>query len=112
MTRRCFSQTSLAVALVKSKAGRGGFPEDLSKTFDWGVVATLFAQINVKTLSAPSHSLLRMFRKVLLQQWYCLTDPAVEKTVRRRLSFRRFWAIPLDCETPDHSSIWRFRARR
>ena len=29
--------------------------------------------------------------------------------MRDRLSFRRFCGIPLDCETPDHSSIWRFR---
>jgi IS5 family transposase len=29
--------------------------------------------------------------------------------VRDRLSFRRFCGIPLDEETPDHSSIWRFR---
>ena len=27
----------------------------------------------------------------------------------RRLSFRRFCGLPLDRETPDHASIWRFR---
>ena len=109
MTRRCFSQPSLADALVKSKAGRGGFLEDLSKTFDWGAVATLFAQINAKALGAPGYPPLAMFRKVLLQQWCCLSDPAAEEAVRDRLSFRRFCGIPLDCETPDHSSIRRFR---
>ena len=31
--------------------------------------------------------------------------------MRDRLSFRRFCGIPLDEETPDHSSIWRFRQR-
>ena len=31
--------------------------------------------------------------------------------MRDRLSFRRFCGIPLDQETPDHSSIWRFRQR-
>src|SRR6516162_6850711 len=37
------------------------------------------------------------------------SDPAAEEAVRDRLSFRRFCGIPLDRETPDHSSIWRFR---
>jgi IS5 family transposase len=50
-----------------------------------------------------------MFKIVLLQQWYTLSDPQAEEAVRDRLSFRRFCGIPLDAETPDHSSIWRFR---
>ena len=29
--------------------------------------------------------------------------------MRDRLSFRRFCGLPLEAETPDHSSIWRFR---
>ena len=37
--------------------------------------------------------------------------PGAEEAVRDRLSFRRFCGIPLDQETPDHSSIWRFRQR-
>ena len=29
--------------------------------------------------------------------------------MRDRLSFRRFCGLPLEAETPDHTSIWRFR---
>ncbi len=50
-----------------------------------------------------------MFKIALLQQWYWLSDPGAEEAVRDRLSFRRFCGIPLDEETLDHSSIWRFR---
>lgn len=50
-----------------------------------------------------------MFKIVLLQQWHTLSDPGAEKAVRDRLSFRRFCGLPLDVETPDHASIWRFR---
>ena len=56
-------------------------------------------------------NLVEMFKIVLLQQWYGLSDPGAEEAVRDRLSFRRFCGIPLDQETPDHSSIWRFRQR-
>jgi IS5 family transposase len=50
-----------------------------------------------------------MFKIVLLQQWHTLSDPAAEEAVRDRLSFRRFCGLPLEMETPDHASIWRFR---
>ena len=50
-----------------------------------------------------------MFKILLLQQWHTLSDPAAEEAVRDRLSFRRFCGLPLEIETPDHASIWRFR---
>jgi len=52
---------------------------------------------------------MKMFKIILLQQWYTLSDPGAEEAVRDRLSFRRFCGLPLDQETPDHASIWRFR---
>ena len=58
---------------------------------------------------APAYPPLTMFKIVFLQQWYGLSDPQPEEAVRDRLSFRRFCGVPLDAETPDHSSIWRFR---
>ena len=50
-----------------------------------------------------------MFKILLLQQWHTLSDPGAEEAVRDRLSFRRFCGLPLEVETPDHASIWRFR---
>lgn len=109
MTRRCFDQPSLADAFVKAYSKGGGFLEDIAKTIDWSAIDVLFSQINAKALGAPGYPPLAMFKIVLLQQWYNLSDPAAEEAVRDRLSFRRFCGIPLDAETPDHSSIWRFR---
>ena len=60
-------------------------------------------------MGAPAIRLLTMFKIVLLQQWRTLYDPAAEEAVRDRLSFRRFCGLPLDVETPEHASIWRFR---
>ena len=50
-----------------------------------------------------------MLKILLLQQWHTLSDPGAEEAVRDRLSFRRFCGLPLEVETPDHASIWRFR---
>jgi IS5 family transposase len=50
-----------------------------------------------------------MFKILLVQQWHTLSDPRAEEAVRDGLSFRRFCGFPLEVETPDHASIWRFR---
>jgi transposase, IS5 family len=60
-------------------------------------------------MGAPGYTPLTMFKILLLQQWHTLSDPAAEEAVRDRLSFRRFCGLPLEAETPDHASIWRFR---
>jgi IS5 family transposase len=50
-----------------------------------------------------------MFKALLLQSWYSLNDPKLERLLVRDLLFRRFMGLSLaDC-VPDHSSIWRFR---
>ena len=52
-----------------------------------------------------------MFKVLLLQRWHGLSDPAMEATLFDRLSFQRFAGLSLEDETPDHSTIWRFRER-
>ena len=67
------------------------------------------APIHASARGAPAYPPLTMFKILLLQQWHTLSDPAAEEAVRDRLSFRRFCGLPLEVETPDHASIWRFR---
>ena len=50
-----------------------------------------------------------MVKLLVLQQWYGLSDPELERQVADRLSFQRFLGFP---ETlPDYSTIWQFRER-
>ena len=108
MSRRDLSQPSLVDALV-SGYGKSGFLDRIEQTFDWSGFETLLAPIHASTRGAPGWPPLAMFKIVLLQQWHTLSDPAAEEAVRDRLSFRLFGCLPLDMETPDHASIWRFR---
>jgi IS5 family transposase len=50
-----------------------------------------------------------MFKALLLQRWYALSDPALEEALKDRLSFRRFVGLSLSDTIPDHSTLWRFR---
>ena len=111
MSRRCFNQPSLADAFVKAYSRPGGFLEEIAKTFEWRAFDVFMRPLHSSSDGAPAYPPLTMFKIVLLQQWYSLSDPAAEEAVRDRLSFRGFCGVPLDEETPDHSSIWRFRQR-
>lgn len=48
-------------------------------------------------------------KALLLQSWYGLSDPGLEKQLARDLMFRRFINLGLSEGVPDHSTIWRFR---
>ena len=50
-----------------------------------------------------------MFKALLLQSWYKLSDPALQKQLARDLLFRRFVTLDIAESVPDHSSFWRFR---
>jgi transposase, IS5 family len=69
----------------------------------------LLSPIHGSATGVPGYPPLTMSKIVLLQQWHTLSDPGAEEAVRDRLSFRRFCGLPLEVETPDYASIWRFR---
>ena len=50
-----------------------------------------------------------MMKLLVLQQWYGLSDPELERQVADRISFQRFLSFP---ETlPDYSTVWNLRER-
>lgn len=50
-----------------------------------------------------------MVKLLVLQQWYGLSDPELERQVADRISFQRFLGYP--ASAPDYSTVWRFRER-
>ncbi|MDL2279822.1 IS5 family transposase [Desulfovibrio sp. OttesenSCG-928-G11] len=50
-----------------------------------------------------------MFKILLLQQWYGLSDQETEFALLDRISFSRFTGIALSESVPDHTTICRFR---
>lgn len=109
MARRHLRQMSLADGLVNQRAGRSGWLEEIDKLISWPEVSILLSPIYSGDAGRPSYPVLTLVKLLLLQQWYCLSDPGLEEAVDDRLSFRRFAGLPLDEGVPDHSTIWRFR---
>ena len=111
MPERIVGQLSLADHLVGDLAPSNAFLDRALALVDWRLVEEALAPLRPSAIGAPSYPALLLFKALLLQQWYGLSDPALEEALRDRLSFRRFCGVPLDCKMPDHATIWRFRER-
>lgn len=109
MARRDLKQLSFAEGLIKQRAGRNEWFEEIARVLDWAALERVLAPIYASDEGRPSYPLLTFVKIVLLQQWYGLSDPAMEEALDDRLSFRRFCGLPLDEGVPDHTTIWRFR---
>jgi transposase, IS5 family len=109
MAVRQLGQMSLADALA-GRPGRTGVKlERIDALIEWTAVAAAAKEIHSSPLGAPGYPPLMMIKVLLLQQWYGLSDEALEDALNDRLSFRRFVGLALGEKAPDHSSIWRFR---
>lgn len=55
------------------------------------------------------YAALLLFKALLLQSLYGLSDAGLEEALLDRLSFRRFVGLSLSDDTPDHTTLCRFR---
>jgi transposase, IS5 family len=112
MGQRRIGQLGLLDAAVSRRGSRRReVLDEISGLLDWSAFERVLAVIPVAAKGEPSFPPLMMFRVLLLQRWYGLSDPAMEDALFDRLSFQRFAGLSLEDETPDHSTIWRFRER-
>jgi transposase, IS5 family len=58
---------------------------------------------------AKAYPAIQMFKILLLQQWYGLSDQEAEFAMLDRISFIRFAGFSLEEPVPDHTTICRFR---
>ena len=111
MSHRSVGQMSMADQLVKRRAGQNEGLVRLAAMIQWRPIERALASVYSASEGRPSYPPLVMFKCLLLQQWYTLSDPQLEEALADRLSFRRFVGLPLDEEVPDYSTISRFRSQ-
>jgi IS5 family transposase len=102
-------QASFVDALLPAGFGRNQRLERIAGLLDWSRIAALVAPVRAGETGRPPYRALAMFRALLLQQWYGLSDPGLEEALLDRVSFRRFCGFALEEETPDETTICRFR---
>jgi IS5 family transposase len=87
----------------------GHFLKKIDGQIDWRPFQEVLEPLYHPKLGRPGHPPLVMFKALLLQQWYGLSDPGLEEAIGDRLSFQRFLALSLTDPVPDETRICRFR---
>ena len=103
------SQGGMAEAFLHPTVGRNVRLEAIEGQIDWSRVEVVLAGLRPGRMGPPSYPALLMFKALLLQQWYGLSDPGLEEALCDRMSFRRFVGLAGDQAAPDHATLWRFR---
>lgn len=109
MSERQVGQMSFADELVSATVRKNLVLEQIDRLVDWREIEALLAPLRSGRMGAPGYPSHVMFRALLLQQWFGLSDPALEDALADRISFRKFLGLPLGESVPDHSTLWRFR---
>lgn len=99
----------LDAAASRARGTRRDKLSEISGLLDWSRFDAVLGGIYEARRGEPPYPPLVMFKVLLLQRWYGLSDPEMEEALADRLSFRAFAGLSLEDETPDHSTIWRFR---
>ena len=108
MSWKNLAQTSLSDALVKHHEALEEL-DGIHQLIYWKPIEQQMLGIHAKKRGEAAWPPLLMFKALLLQSWYGLSDPGLEKQLARDLMFRRFINLGLSEGVPDHSTIWRFR---
>jgi len=90
---------------------RAAFLAEMERVVPWSALCALIAPFYPKPGNGrPPIGIERMLRIYLLQQWFNLSDPAVEEALYDSLAMRRFVGIDLGREpVPDETTMCRFR---
>jgi IS5 family transposase len=87
----------------------GHFLKKIDGQINWRPFEKLLEPLYHPSQGRPSHPPRVMFKALLLQQWYGLSDPGLEEAICDRLSFQGFLGLSLQDPVPDETRICRFR---
>jgi IS5 family transposase len=103
-------QPSFVDALMPKGAGTNAALDRLAGLVKWYRFEKLIGHLrDEESPGRPGYPVLVLFRAVLLQSLYGLSERELEEALGDRLSFKRFVGLSLEDATPDHTVLNRFR---
>lgn len=103
-------QFSFVDALMPAGVGRNDRLDKLDGLIKWYRFEKVLARMREEgSVGRPAYGPLLMFKALLLQSLYGLSDSELEDALIDRLSFRRFVGLGLAEQVPDHTTLCRFR---
>lgn len=85
------------------------FLRQIETKIKWRPFEVLLQELYPSRRGRPSYPPLVLFKALLLQQWYNLSDPGLEEAIRDRLSFQQFLGVSSQDPVPDETTLCRFR---
>lgn len=87
--------------------------ERLNRIIDWEMFRPIIAQVRTKEHKGaggrPPYDDILMFKILVLQRLYNLSDDQTEYQINDRMSFMRFLGLTISDTIPDAKTIWLFR---
>ena len=98
------------------KISKQGDPlEKLNSVINWDMFEPVLQKLENKdkknNAGAKPYPLLLIFKILILQRYYNLSDNQIEYQILDRLSFGRFLGITLNDKVPDEKTVWDFKER-
>ena len=106
------SKTSFADLEISTRRQGNEDLSKINKLLDWEKVREKLLKSYPKKKSASgrlAYCPLLLFKMLLLQRWYNLSDEQLESAVLDRLSFINFLDLSISSDVPDATTICRFR---
>lgn len=105
-------EPSFVEALLPAGAGQNATLDRLGGLVKWYRFEKLLAHLrNEESPGRPGYPVLVLFRALVLQSLYGLSERELEDALNDRLSFKRFVGLSFDQTAPDHTVLNRFRNR-
>jgi IS5 family transposase len=97
---------------VESRVDADSLLSQVDRLMEWSPIEKLLKKHYQKVTAAdgrPAYPALTMFKILLMERWYSLSDAGMSEALKDRLSFLRFSGLSFHSPTPDASTICRFR---
>ena len=103
-------QFDLGLNLSTKKTRKRAFLEQMQQVVPWkDLVALITPYAPEGRKGRPPFPVELLLRIHFMQQWFTLSDPAMEEALHDMPLFRDFTGLSWDSATPDESTILRFR---
>ena len=97
---------------LRTRKIKATFFSQINTIIDWKEIGLLIDKDYSKGKSAtgtPSYDGILLFKMLLLETWYGLSDYEVEDRINDSISFSYFCGLTIEQAAPDHSTLSRFR---
>ena len=98
---------------ARDRIKKGHYLIQIDKLINWKPIEKALRGMHINEVNPKggpkAYPNLSMFKAILLGQWHSLSDPGLEEALRLRLDFMVFTGFEMVNETPDETTLCRFR---